>query len=271
MNAINRASLTSVPLLVAVTFLSACSLTPNEPARPSPSAPRTTVYLNATGDPKLVHRFQMYAADEFDDAGLALTSDPKKAGVTVSAELSASTRTVTIANGLVQMTATAGGVNTDLTQCGSLNSNLDGQVFDSSAKSAAAEILDKFPAAHSVSIDRASNFDAAPEFKAAFESALRDGSKTLSDSKAADVVVTIKLEKRKLSIDESLQNYKIEIASPADTKTETLTEVRFAKLAGEVPKICPRDLGDEQIWLETASLSDVARKLARDIAKGPAR
>ena len=35
------------------------------------------VYLDLTGDPKLVHRFRMYAEDEFEDVGLALTNDPK--------------------------------------------------------------------------------------------------------------------------------------------------------------------------------------------------
>ena len=46
--------------------------------------------------------------------------------------------------------------------------------LDSGAKSAAAENYNKFPTAHSVAIDEASDFDAAPEFKAAFESALRN-------------------------------------------------------------------------------------------------
>jgi hypothetical protein len=267
MNATNRASIASVPLLVAVAFLSACSLTPNQPPRPSPSAPRTTVYLNATGDPKLVHRFLMYAADEFDDAGLALTSDPKQAGVTVSAALSTSTRTVTIANGLVQMTAIAGGQNSELNQCGTLNSDQNGQVFNSAAKSAADEILNKFPNANSISIDQASNFDAAPDFKSASESALRNSGKTVSVSKTADVVVTIKLERRKFSVEEAMQNYKIETMGSGSSSTQDISEVRSAKLVGEPPKVCPGNLAD-QSWLETASPSDVVRQLARRIAKG---
>ncbi len=270
MHATNRFALAAIPLLVSTAFLSACSQPSSQSATSATSAPKTIVYFNLTGDPKLVHRFQMYAADEFDDAGVAITTDPNQANVTVNADLSAGTRTVTIANGLVQMTATAGGASTDLSQCGSLNTDLNGPVFDSTAKSAAAEILNKFPKDHSVSIDRASNFTAAPEVRSQFESALRAGGKTISDSTAADIVVTIKLESRKLAIDEATQNYKIEIVGSAHPGTETFTEVRSAKLADGPPKVCPSNLAD-QTWLETASISAVARKLARRIAAGPAQ
>jgi hypothetical protein len=133
MKPVTRSRLAVVALAVSAVFLSACGRASNQTASPVASASPNYVYLDLTGDPKLVHRFRMYAEDEFEDAGLALTNDPKQASVTVNVELSSDSRTTEIGNGLVEIVATAGGVKTDLTQCGSSTSDPNGAVFDSGA------------------------------------------------------------------------------------------------------------------------------------------
>jgi hypothetical protein len=267
MKTATRSRLAVIALVASAVFLSVCGRASNQTASPVASASTNFVYLDLAGDPKLVHRFRMYAEDEFEDAGLALTNDPKQASVTVSVELSSDSRTTEIGNGLVEIVATAGGVKTDLTQCGSSTSDPNGAVFDSGAKSAAAEIHNKFPTAHSVYIDEASNFDAAPEFKAAFESALRNDRVEISESKAADVVTTMRLERRKLSVEETVVNYHIEIVRSGNPDVENSSGVRSAKLVGELPKSCSGSL-DDLSWLESNSVPDVVRRIAHNISTG---
>ena len=223
----------------------------------------TRVFINLKGDPKLVHRLATFLGLELEDAGIIITRTEPEAEAVISGELSTQDNRVNFGLGLVRMEATANDHADKINSCATLSTAEDGELFDSSAGTAAGLVREKYPNARTVRLDPASDMAVSSKFGAELPHELKTSGFSVSDSMPADIALRINLERQKVAIDEHLAEYEIRVVTRnrAVLSSYKGEDILFAKAADAAPAACADRFTDFKWLYSNDPLLSAARKI----------
>jgi len=230
------------------------------------------VFLNIRGDAKLGHRLWTYLDFELEDRGIALVDSEKDADAVADIDLTKEVVTANLGLGVIRIHSQVDGKNVEENQCASLSTNEDdGELFAASAEGAAHSLRRRFPKAHTVKLDDASDWASSESFRSKFTQNIKDSGFVLVDGPKADIVLRVNLEKKKVPVDEETVAYRMSLIARGGERgpvSSSGTRTLFAKLKSSAPEVCP-DRFDNLDWVAEngGALYQTAHQLAIDLSQ----
>lgn len=233
------------------------------------SAHIKNVFLNIRGDARATHRMWTYLDFELEDRSFTVVDSEHDADAVVDMEIKSQTDVEDLSVGMVHLRFHANGKDTQEETCASLGHGTSVELFDNSPEAIALDLKERFPDAHTVKLDSASDIAASKLFHAKFEEALKTAKLALIADGSADVLVDVKLAVAEVAIEEQTLHYELHaVTHEKQLFSETGTLILSVRLKGHAPEPCPERFDDLE-WVATAGdpIVNVALSVAKDLVR----
>jgi hypothetical protein len=224
------------------------------------------VYVNLKGDPKQAQRLWTFISFELEDVGIQTVETEKGSDAVINGEVSNQVEQNSLGLAIIRTKITTDGKEDVKESCGSMSTDADGALFDSTPKEIAKGIRDSYPKARSVRIDAAGDTGASETFTKEFPAWLRSEGLSIEDSGTTDLLVRVDLSRVKVPLEQRTVRYSIKLEGRDDfyfTKNDSI--VLSTILTGPAPAQCPDRLSNLKWMTSFTSLYQVAHEIATDL------